>query len=216
MAKIKPKCVIIGAGTYGQVYKEYLSDNYKVIGFFDDDITLIGKTINNTKVIGSINDVHNYIKKDSSISVFVIIGNNDLRVKLLDSYYKLGYKTPSFIHKSVFIHHSVVLNRAIYILPGSNIMPLTIINNYVMVSMGVNIAHHVIIETGCFLSQGSNIGASILIKQKSFIGIASTIMTGVSSIGEKSTIGAGAVIIKDVPDGATVVGNPGKIIKSKQ
>ena len=34
-----------------------------------------------------------------------------------------------------------------------------------------------------------------------------------NKIGEWCTIGAGAVIIKDIPDGATVVGNPGKIIK---
>jgi serine acetyltransferase len=32
------------------------------------------------------------------------------------------------------------------------------------------------------------------------------------SIGSNVIIGAGAVINKDVPDGATVVGNPGKIV----
>jgi len=31
-------------------------------------------------------------------------------------------------------------------------------------------------------------------------------------IGKWATIGAGAVIIKDVPDGVTVVGNPGRIL----
>jgi acetyltransferase EpsM len=32
-------------------------------------------------------------------------------------------------------------------------------------------------------------------------------------IGKWATIGAGAVIINDVPDYAVVVGNPGKVIK---
>lgn len=32
-------------------------------------------------------------------------------------------------------------------------------------------------------------------------------------IGNNVTIGAGSVVVKDVPDGAVVVGNPGKIIK---
>jgi len=40
-------------------------------------------------------------------------------------------------------------------------------------------------------------------------------MTGVKIVGKDSLIGAGAVIIKDVSDGATVVDNPGKIIKIK-
>jgi acetyltransferase EpsM len=33
------------------------------------------------------------------------------------------------------------------------------------------------------------------------------------SVGKWATVGAGAVVIKDVPAGATVVGNPAKIIK---
>jgi acetyltransferase EpsM len=34
------------------------------------------------------------------------------------------------------------------------------------------------------------------------------------NIGKWTTIGAGAVVIKDVPDGAVIVGNPGRIIKT--
>jgi acetyltransferase-like isoleucine patch superfamily enzyme len=44
------------------------------------------------------------------------------------------------------------------------------------------------------------------------IGAGAVIRPGVT-IGEKALIGAGAVVIKDVPPGAVVVGNPGKIIK---
>jgi acetyltransferase EpsM len=35
-------------------------------------------------------------------------------------------------------------------------------------------------------------------------------------IGKWCAIGAGIVIIRDVPDGATVVGNPGRIIKIEE
>ena len=38
-------------------------------------------------------------------------------------------------------------------------------------------------------------------------------MTGVKKVGKESVIGSGSVIIKDIPDFAIVVGNPGKIIK---
>ena len=40
-----------------------------------------------------------------------------------------------------------------------------------------------------------------------------TIISGVKMIGEKCVIGAGTVIIKDVPDFSVIVGNPGKVIK---
>ena len=44
------------------------------------------------------------------------------------------------------------------------------------------------------------------------IGAGATIIPNLK-IGKWATIGAGAVVIKDVPDYAVVVGNPGRIIK---
>ena len=51
-----------------------------------------------------------------------------------------------------------------------------------------------------------------LVKKGASIGTSATILGGVT-IGENALVGAGAVVTKDVPAGATVVGNPAKIIK---
>lgn len=50
------------------------------------------------------------------------------------------------------------------------------------------------------------------VKKGASIGTSATILGGVT-IGENALVGAGAVVTKDVPAGATVVGNPAKIIK---
>ncbi|MDA9328751.1 N-acetyltransferase [Flavobacteriales bacterium] len=50
------------------------------------------------------------------------------------------------------------------------------------------------------------------VKKGASIGTSATILGGIT-IGENALVGAGAVVTKDVPDGATVVGNPAKIIK---
>ncbi len=205
------KCVIYGAGTYGEVYASYLKDQYNVLGFIDDNPLLIGKKVSKYPILG--NSEFLFSKLDRTISVFVPIGNNQIRVSLLEKINQEGFSTPSFIHSETLIHHSVSIGNGVYILPSTNIMPFTSISDYSMISMGVNIAHHVIIEKGCFFSQGVNIGASINIKEQAYFGIGSILMTGVSNVGKKTMIGAGAVIIKDVPDGAVVVGNPGRIIR---
>lgn len=41
-------------------------------------------------------------------------------------------------------------------------------------------------------------------------------MTGIHELGENCLVGAGAVVIKDVPDNAVVAGVPAKIIKYKE
>ena len=50
-----------------------------------------------------------------------------------------------------------------------------------------------------------------LVKRRASIGSGATILCGVI-IGEGALVGAGAVVTKDVPDGATVVGNPARVV----
>ena len=53
----------------------------------------------------------------------------------------------------------------------------------------------------------------VLIKKGAWIGAGATILAGIS-IGKYAVVGAGAVVTKDVPDYAVVVGNPAKVIKT--
>lgn len=54
--------------------------------------------------------------------------------------------------------------------------------------------------------------SGITLKKGSSVGANATILPGVT-VGEKAMVGAGAVVTKDVPDYAVVVGNPAKIIR---
>lgn len=210
------RSIIIGAGTYGEVYLEYLQkSDIDIVGFVDDNENLQGKTIKGVNIIGKIADLDIIKSKYRVDAVYCPIGNNNLRIKFLEYAKKIGYQTPSYIHPSVIIADSVEIGNCVYILPGTHIMPYTKIEDYVMISMGVNIAHHNLLSKGTFLSTGVNFGAGIIAKEKTYIGIGSTIMTGIHELGENCLIGAGAVVIKDVPDNAIVAGVPAKIIRYK-
>jgi len=62
-----------------------------------------------------------------------------------------------------------------------------------------------------FPQRGTEFYAKTLVKKSASIGANATIVCG-STIGEYAFIGAGAVVTKDVPAFALLVGNPGKII----
>ena len=113
------------------------------------------------------------------------------------------------------ISPDVVLGEGVYVLMGTTIMPYTVLHDYVMISMGVHLAHHCVLEEGVFLSAGCDFGASIHACKNAYCGIGSTIMTGVHTLGEDCLIGAGAVVISDVPDHAVMAGVPAKVLKIK-
>ena len=210
------KCVIIGAGKYGEVYLSFLSEaGFEIIGFLDDDPKEMGNFIQGIPVLGPTTLMDSIQEQYGIDGVFCPLGNNKLRVQFLKKARTLGLKTPNYIHPSVVISPNVKIGEGVYILLGSRIMPDTEVKDFTMISMGVNIAHHNILDEGVFLSTGCNFGASIHAKKYAYCGIGSTIMTGLNTLGEDCLIGAGAVVIKDVPDGAVVAGVPAKVLKYK-
>lgn len=54
--------------------------------------------------------------------------------------------------------------------------------------------------------------SSITIKRNASIGANATLLPGIT-IGEHAMVGAGAVVTKDVPENAVVVGNPAQVIR---
>ena len=85
---------------------------------------------------------------------------------------------------------------------------------------GVVIGETAEVETGVVIYQGVTLGGSgkeegkrhPTIKKGTVIGAGANILGGFT-VGEYSKIGAGAVVLKEVPPHATVVGVPGKVVR---
>ena len=211
------KSVIIGAGTYGEVYLAYLQEaGVDVIGFLDDDSKYDGIDVRGIPVIGHTSALETLKETHNVEAVYCPLGENALRVQFLERARVLGYKTPNYIHPSVLIApHVEIAEEGVYILQATQIMPFVKIEKDVMISTGANIIHHSHLKQGTFVSNGVCFGANVTSEKYAYIGMGSTVMTGVKTLGTDCLIGAGAVVIRDVPDGAVVAGVPAKVIKMK-
>ena len=91
----------------------------------------------------------------------------------------------------------------------------TIINDNVKVDTQVYIAHDVIIHKNCELTSGCSIGGFTEIGENTFIGLNASLKNRIS-IGSNTTIGMSSVVIKSFDSDVVLVGNPARIIKSKE
>lgn len=210
------KSVIVGAGTYGQVYYSYLSHaGIEIVGFIDDNQSLWNKKVLGVSVLGGRKLIPELKEQFGVEAVYCPIGDNHVRVEILEYTKQCGLRTPCFVHKSACVSEDVQIGEGVYILPRVVVMPFAKLDDYVMLSMSCNVAHHSHLRKGTFISTGVNFGASIETGEYAYIGIGATAMTGVHRLGESCTVGAGAVVIRDVPDNAVVAGVPASIIRYK-
>lgn len=144
-----------------------------------------------------------------------------LRIKAYRSAFEIG-ENP-IIENNVWITRTHKLAGEISI--GKNVLlARDIIIDY---SGNVKIADNVWISEGAVIfshdhvlgknrisrRDGSIVTTPTEIKEGVWIGARSIVLPKVKSIGINSVIGAGAVVVSDVPDNVVVAGNPAKIVK---
>ena len=75
--------------------------------------------------------------------------------------------------------------------------------------------HHITEDLTLPVMEQGLITKPVHICEGAFVGLGAMIMPGVT-VGKHAVVGAGAIVTKDVPDYATVVGAPAKIVKQRE
>ena len=197
------KLYLYGASGHGKVIAEIAEENgFEIRAFIDADETKT--SILNYEVVHQIPaDVSNLI---------ISIGNNSIRKKIAEENSELTY--PVLIHPSATKSKRSTIKDGSVVMAGVSVNADVSIGKHCIINTNASIDHDCIIEDFVHISPNTALAGNVEVGEGTHIGIGACIIQGIK-IGKWCTIGAGAVIIKDVPDGATVVGNPGKIIKIK-
>ena len=200
---------IVGAGTYGEVMCELAEMlGYTVKGFYDETEKKIDTLVMGVKVIDKFSNLEN--NEINGKNFIVAIGNNEARYNIMTEINKKGGTTPTLIHPSAVISPSAKIGQGVYIQANACIWTKVRIDDFCIISPNVVIAHHSVVGKACLISTLAEIGASIKIEDKVLVGMGATIVTGLDVIGENSVIGAGAVVLKNLPPNSRVAGVPAK------
>lgn len=203
--------VIIGAGDVGKFVAYHFSNlsEYRLLGFLDDDKNKWGKSIADYSVLGD----WTYLKRKKNISVILGVADPLSKLKIWNNLKEItGIEFPNLIHPKCWLGGNVTFGIGNIVYPGVTINYETKVKNFITINMNCAIGHNCILNDFVSLSPGVNLGGFTEISENSFIGIGANTIQSIK-IGTQCTIGGGSMIIKNIPSGSTVVGNPGRIIK---
>lgn len=107
----------------------------------------------------------------------------------------------------------LTLEEGVYINCGVVIGSRARLGRFAFINRAAILGHHVELDEFVSVGPGANIGSLVRIGRGATIATGAVIVSGVR-IGAEATVGIGAVVLCDVPPGATVVGNPARVVRT--
>jgi len=209
------KVVIIGAGGHARAVYEILkhdpnSPNIEIVGFIDNVADTAGEMIRDIPVLGD-HSILPELLKEGVLGATIAIGDNKLRRSYFEAIKNIGFVLVSAVHPTAHIARDVIIGSGVVIGTGATVCTGARIGANVIINTGAIIEHEDIIEDNVHISSGSSLAGRVTVKRGAFVGIGSVVKEYVT-IGENAVIGAGSVVLEDIPDDATAVGSPARII----
>lgn len=204
---------IFGAGGFGREVLmlieqiNELNPIWNFIGFFDDGVSL-GNLTNGYKIWGGVNEL-NSIKRE--LFVVLAIGDPATKKKLVQTIHNSFIGYPNLIHPNVCIGKYVQLGEGVIITSGCILTENIQIGNHIILNLQCTVGHDSVINDYCSFMPSVSVSGETQIEEGVYVGTKACIINK-KRIGKGSVVGAGAVVIKDVPEGVTVVGNPAREI----
>jgi sugar O-acyltransferase (sialic acid O-acetyltransferase NeuD family) len=211
---------IVGAGGLGKNVVEILRDCNKVaklwdiLGYIDEDASKYGTQINGVPVLGGLKWLQDNKYNYNDLGCVCAIAEPEIRRKLVDAISATGVGFHTIIHPTAIVSDFAEIGCDVIISSFSLISANSKIGNHAYISTGCVIGEDTIIDSYCRVSPKTTISGSCHIKEGVFIGVGTTIIQN-RSIGAWATVGAGSLVLKDIPAGVIAFGMPAAVIKEK-
>lgn len=208
--------LIIGASGFGREVAwlveriNEVSPTWNLIGFIDDNEDIHGQMVNGYKVVGT----HRCVVDYPNAYYVCAVGSSRIRKMIINNVKSL---LPN-IKFATLIDPSVEMSKLVNIGEGTIICAHTIvtvnieIGNHVIINLDCTVGHDAILKDFVTLYPSVNVSGITNVAECVELGTGCQIIQG-KTIGAHTIVGAGAVVVKDLPEKCTAVGSPAKPIK---
>jgi acetyltransferase EpsM len=209
MATVVGSRILYGAGGHGKValeiarLAEWLPDLV-----LDDDpavVELMGVAVHVPRELDW--------SRHPSFEFHVSVGDNATRRRLFADLCARGGTPRTLVHPTAAVSSHASLGRGCLVAAQAVVNPGARVGDNVVVNTSASVDHDCEIGSHAHLAPGVRLGGLVRVGTETLVGIGACAKPGIV-IGCRCVIGAGAVIVRDVPDDTVVCGNPARRLRS--
>jgi sugar O-acyltransferase (sialic acid O-acetyltransferase NeuD family) len=199
----KENVVVIGAGGHAKVVISTLRTNdCSIAAVFDDDSSLWETELLDVPIRGPVA----MADQSGFLLGIVAIGDNAVRQRIARS---LNLHWPTLVHSGAWVDPDAKLGAGTVVFAGAVIQPGSVVGEHVIVNTSASVDHDCVVEDFVHLAPGVHLGGNVQIGEGAFLGIGSGAIPG-RRVGAWTTVGAGAVVVRDLPKGVVAYGVPAR------
>jgi len=211
---MRTKVVIWGAGGHALVVADIirLNDEYEIVGFLDDvNPERHNSELYGAKILGGQERLDS-LRHEGVRHLIFGFGHCAARLRLSDLARAQGFSLLTAIHPKAIVATDTLIGAGTVVAAGAVINPGSSIGEDVIVNTSASVDHECFVDDGAHVGPGVRLAGRVAVERAAWIGVGATVIEGVR-IGANSLIGAGAVVVTDIPEGVVAYGNPARVVR---
>jgi sugar O-acyltransferase (sialic acid O-acetyltransferase NeuD family) len=200
---------LIGAGGHGKVVLEALVVLGCEVEVLDADSALTG-----AKILGRTiaREEKVLARLEGPVRFFVGIGDGASRRRVVERWEARGHRLARVIHPRATLSPSATVAEGAVVMAGTVIQAEASIGKGAIVNTGATVDHDCRIGAFAHIAPGSHLAGNVEVQEEAWIGIGTSVREGVV-IARRTVVGAGAVVVDDLPPDVVAHGNPCRVVR---